>query len=181
MAPLQFYFQIIDPVLLRDALWQSLFYLRTQAPGFNLFVGMVIHVFPRHQHAAFHAIYLTLGLILAVCLFILLNRVLKNEILAAALAIVFVVNPVTVLYENLLFYEYPLAVLFCIAALFLHRYATGGRRLDGIAFFTALAAIGLIRVVYHLVWFGLIVSLLLYTMPRWRPRTLARPRLVRPF
>lgn len=172
MAPLQFYIQIIDPVLLRDALWQSLFYLRTQPPGFNLFVGAVMHVSPGHLNAAFHATYLILGLILAVSLSILLNRMLANSFLAAVIAIVFVVSPVTVLYENLLFYEYPLAVLFCLAALFLHRYATGGRKVDGIALFTALAAIGLTRVVFHLVWFALIVSLLLYVLPLLRRRTL---------
>src|SRR5271165_3335679 len=71
---LDFYWQIIDPVLLRDDLWRSLFYLRAQLPGFNLYLGLMIHLFPSHLTAAFHMSYLALGLALGICLFLLLDR-----------------------------------------------------------------------------------------------------------
>ena len=35
VRPLQFYVQFIDPELLRARLFESLFYLHTQPPGFN--------------------------------------------------------------------------------------------------------------------------------------------------
>jgi hypothetical protein len=172
MQPLQFYWQIVDPVLLHDAFWQSLFYLRGQLPGFNFFVGAMIHLFPGHLTVAFHTIYLCLGLTFAICLFLLLDRMRIGKLLASVITIVLIVNPVTVLYENLLFYEYPLAVLFSVAALFLNRYVSHGRRSDGMILFTSLALIGLLRVTFHLLWFWLAVALVLYILPRWRLRTI---------
>ncbi len=168
---LDFYWQIIDPVLLRDDLWRSLFYLRAQLPGFNLYLGSVMHLFPGHLTAAFHATYLALGLVLGICLFLLLDRLRLNRLIALLIAIVCTVSPVTVLYENWLFYEYPLAVLFCVAALFLHRYASNHGRVDAIVFFSSLACIALLRVVYHLTWFWMIVAVLIYVLPHYRRRT----------
>jgi hypothetical protein len=170
-GPLLSYWQVIDPVLLRDAPWQSLVYLRTQLPGLNLYIAVIMHFFPQHSVAAFHATYLGLGLMLAICLFLLLDRLRVSRPLAVVIAVICVISPVTVLYENWLFYEYPLAVLFCVSALFLHRYASSGHRIDGIMFFTSLACIALLRVIYHLVWFWVIVALMIYALPRYRRRT----------
>jgi len=168
---LDYYWQIIDPVLLRDDLWRSLFYLRAQLPGFNLYLGLMMHLFPSHLTAAFHMSYLALGLALGICLFLLLDRLRLSRPLALLIAVVAMISPVTVLYENWLFYEYPLAMLFCVAALFLHRYASRRGPLDGLALFTSLALIALLRVVYHLMWFWMIVAVLAYVLPRYRRRT----------
>jgi hypothetical protein len=171
VAPLTFYWQMIDPVLLRDELWRSLFYLRSQLPGFNLYIGSTMHVAPRHFLTVFHATYLLLGLTLGICLFLLLDRLRLSRPVAFVIAVVCMINPVTVLYENRLFYEYPIAVLFCISALFLHRYAARKNCIDGVALFTALACIALLRVIYHLLWFWMIVALLIYFLPKCRRRT----------
>jgi hypothetical protein len=168
---LDFYWQIIDPVLLRDDLWRSLFYLRAQLPGFNLYLGSMILLFPSHLTAAFHVTYLVLGLVLSICLFLLLDRLRLSRLVALLITVVCIMSPVTVLYENWLFYEYPLAVLFCVAALFLHRYASSHHRLDGIVFFTSLVLIALLRVIYHLLWFWMIVAVLVYVLPKCRRRT----------
>ncbi len=170
-SPLLNFWQVMDPVLLRDELWQSLVYLRGQLPGFNLYIGITMHLFPAHAVAAFHATYLGLGLLLAICLFLLLDRLRVSRPIAVLIAVVCVISPVTVLYENWLFYEYPLAVLFCISALFLHRYAGSHHRIDGMVFFTSLALIGLLRVIFHLIWFWMIVALVIYALPRFRRRT----------
>jgi hypothetical protein len=169
--PLAFFWQLIDPVLLRDAPWQSLFYQRTQMPGFNLYIAVMTHIFPRHADAAFQGVYLSLGLILGIALFFLLDRLHVNRALALFIAVICIASPVTVLYENWLFYEYPLAVLFCIAALFLHSYASTHSRLDGTIFFCSIALIALIRAIFHLVWFFAIVALVLYAIPKCRRRT----------
>ncbi len=169
--PLLHFWQVIDPALLRDAPWQSLFYLRTQLPGFNLYLATIMHLFPQHSVAAFHATYLAMGLLLGTCLFLLLDRLRVNRLLAVFITVTYVISPITLLYENWLFYEYPLALLFCVAALFLHRYASSNDRSDGIAFFTSLAFIALFRVIYHLIWFGTLVALMLYAIPRCRRRT----------
>jgi len=170
-GPLLNSWQLIDPGLLRDAPWQSLFYLRTQLPGFDFYLAITMHLFARHSVAAFHATYLGLGLTLGICLFLLLDRLGVILPLAVLIAVICVTSPVTVLYENWLFYEYPLAVLFCVSALFLHRYASTHRISDGLLFFTVLAFIGLSRVIYHFLWFVIIVALIIYALPRCRRRT----------
>jgi hypothetical protein len=170
-VPRLFYWQIIDPVLLRDAPWQSLFYLRNQPPLLNVFIAIVVHLFPDHPARAFQPIYEGMGLALAVSLFLLLDRLGVGRPLAVAITAVCAISPVTVLYENWLFYEYPIAALFCVAALFLHRYATGHRTSDGLVFFACLAFLGLFRVIYHLTWFLAIAALLIYALPACRRRT----------
>ncbi len=170
-APLTFYWQMIDPVLLREHPWQSIFYMRSQVPGFNLYIGAIMHLFHRNFLTAAHATYLGLGLALGICLFSLLDRLRLNRRLALLIALVCMISPVTVLYENWLFYEYPIAAFFCISALFLHRYATSRRAIDAVVFFTSLACIAMLRVIYHLMWFWMIAAVLIYVLPRCRRRT----------
>lgn len=170
-APRLFYWQIIDPVLLRNAPWQSLFYLRNQLPGLNLLIAIVVQIYPDHPARIFQPIYMAMGLTLAVCLFLLLDRLQIGRPLAFLIAVVCTINPITALYENWLFYEYPIAVLFTVAALFLHRYATSHARTDGLIFFAALAFIGLFRVIYHWAWSLAIAALILCALPACRRRT----------
>jgi hypothetical protein len=42
------YLQYIDPALLRTDLWRSLLYLEQQPPAFNLYLGVILHLFPNH-------------------------------------------------------------------------------------------------------------------------------------
>src|SRR5277367_1989805 len=44
--PLEYYVQYLDPALLRNSLFQSLWYLKEQMPGFNLLLGVVLELFP---------------------------------------------------------------------------------------------------------------------------------------
>src|SRR3984957_9337415 len=60
--PVLHYFQFIDPELLKHRLFESLFHLHTQPPGWNLFVGTVLKFFPTLYPLVFHAIYILLGL-----------------------------------------------------------------------------------------------------------------------
>lgn len=171
-APLLSYWQIIDPALLRDAPWQSLFFSRSQLPGLNFYLTIIMKLFGPHSRLAFHATFLGLGLILAICLFLLLHRLSVSLPFSFGIAAVAAVSPVTALYENWLFYEYPLAVLFIVSALFLHRYASTGRPVDGLAFFTSLLFIASLRVIYSLFWFWIIVAITTSALRRRRRRTL---------
>ena len=168
--PLDFYWQYIDPALLRHDFWRSIFYLEWQPPAFNFFLGAMLHLFPAHPQIGYQLVYLGLGLALSLSLFELMDRMGVNRRIALAIALVFTLSPSTILYENLLFYEYPLAALFAIAALFLQRFATGGRLRDGVVFFTCAALIAGIRSIFHLVWFCVVAWLLVWTMREWRKR-----------
>src|ERR1017187_1985332 len=73
--PIGTYLQYIDPALLREHLWQSLFYLREQPPGFNLYLGLVLKT-GAHPEAVFFIIHLLMGLALAFSLMVVM---MKNE------------------------------------------------------------------------------------------------------
>ncbi len=45
-SSLPWFWQYIDPVLLKTDLGQSLWYLHSQPPAFNLFLGIVLNLFP---------------------------------------------------------------------------------------------------------------------------------------
>jgi len=130
----------------------------------------MLHLFPAYPQIGFQLIYLGLGLTLSLSLFELMERIGVDRRIAFATALVFTVSPSTILYENLLFYEYPLAALFSITALFLHRFTTDGRLRDGLVFFTCAALIAGIRSIFHLVWFCAIALSLVWAMREWRKR-----------
>lgn len=155
--PLQVYWQYIDPALLRNDFWRSIFYLEQQPPAFNFFLGAMLHLVPSHPEIGYQLVYLALGLVLSLSLFELMDRMDIDRRIALAVALVFTLSPSTILYENLLFYEYPLTVLFTVAALFLHRFATGGKLIDAVVFFSSTALIAGIRSIYNLLWYGLLI------------------------
>jgi hypothetical protein len=170
-SPLGFYLQYVDPELLRSAFWRSLYYLKEQPPGYNFILGAVLHLFPGHTDAAFHALHLILGCVMAGALFAVLVRVGLRPAPSAFLTFVFVANPVTLLYENWLFYSYLITALFVLASWTLHRYASNGRIGDGFAFFLSLFLLGMIRTIYHPVWFALTVLFLIGALPKSRVHT----------
>jgi hypothetical protein len=163
------YMQIIDPSLLRSSLLASVFYDRDQPPLFNLFLGIVLKAFPYHSSEAFDILFLGCGLLLVACIFLLMRRLQVPPLLSAIAAVLFSANPTTVLYENLLFYTYPVALLMCLSALFLHRYLSLGRWRDGLFFFGLLATIILTRGIYHPLWLvSILAAILLAAAKKWK-------------
>jgi hypothetical protein len=92
--------------------------------------------------------------------------------IALAIALLFTLSPSTILYENLLFYEYPLTALFTVAALFLHRFATSGKLRDGVVFFSATALIAGIRSIYSLFWYAVLILIVFLARRDSRRRTM---------
>ena len=119
---LGWFWQYIDVDLLKNNLVQSLFYLHSQPRGFNLFLGGVLKLFPTQAVLAFSTIYFVCGLILSISLFLLMCKVGISVILSVFLMCLFLINPSTTLFENWLFYTYPVVTLLCLSALCLHQY-----------------------------------------------------------
>jgi hypothetical protein len=166
------FWQLIEPDLLRDRLLESLYYLHSQPPLFNLFLGAVLKVFPTGSTQAFQAVYSLLGLVEALAVFVLLAQLGAPRILAAAGGILVAVLPATILYENWLFYEFPVAVALLLAALALRRFVERGSVASGIAFFGLLAAVVYTRSVFQHVWLGATLLLVLVGAPHLRRRAL---------
>jgi hypothetical protein len=157
--PLYVFYQLVDPVLLRERLAESLFYLHSQPPLFNLGVGLVLKAFPEHYQVPFHLVYAVMGALLLLALYVLLVRVGLSSRASAIVSLVFSLSPAAILYENFLFYDYPLALLLTGAALALSLYVARPTFLRGFAFFGLAAAVVYTRSLYHVVWLLAVIAL----------------------
>jgi hypothetical protein len=167
------YFQFIDPILLKNRLLESIYYLREQPPLFNLFLGLVLKAAPVSYVSVFHTCFILTGLVLAASLYWLLIDMGLPILLAVIATSIYMANPATLVYENWLLYEYPLTALMALAAFLLYQFVARGRPWSGHAFFGTLAAIVLLRGTFHVVWMMLIVAGVVF-LPGMRLRTLAK-------
>jgi hypothetical protein len=161
--PIFQFFQFIDPELLKHRLLESLYYLHVQPPALDLYAGIVLKLFPESYAAVFHAIYLAAGL--GICwLSYYLMRVCGVRLwIAFPLACAFSVSPGVVLFENLMLYEYPVALLLLVLAAALHRFATTQSALSLVTLLGSLLLLELLRNLFHLGYFlGLLVALWWY-------------------
>lgn len=168
-SSLPWFWQFIDPTLLRANLGQSLWYLHSQPPAFNVFLGFVVNLFAGHETAVFAVCYVLLGLSFTAAMFLLLKELGTPDTPNAVLTAVYVASPACVLYENWLFYTYPLTVLLLLAALFWQRFARRGRFLDALLLFACATLHALTWSLFHLVWLlGLVLALVLFRRRDWR-------------
>ncbi|MCX7622004.1 MAG: hypothetical protein N2037_14325 [Acidimicrobiales bacterium] len=159
--------QLLDPELLRNDLWTSLWYLHAQPPLFNLFVGLVLRWSPLAPPTSFHAAYVVLGLVLLFALHELGRLLRLGRVVAGVVAAVITCAPTTVLYENWLSYEYPVAVALVVLVVLAGRYGVA----PNVGLLVGCAAVGsaavLTRSLLHPVWLiGVVGVLLAY---RWPP------------
>lgn len=157
-TPLRHYYQFVDPVLLKTRLLESLWYLHSQPPLFNLITGLLFQRFST-QSRIFHVLFLALGLALGLALYWLGLRLGLQRWVSALLAAWFMVSPATVLYENLYFYTYPVAFLLVLSALVLSKFMETGHAGWGIGFFSLLASLCLTWALFHLVWMLAVIVL----------------------
>lgn len=171
-SPLDYFVQFADPQLLKDDLIRSIFYMHSQPPLFNLFLGLVLKLFPETYALVFHLVYLTLGLLFAISLLLVLEKLGVATPLNLILASIFMVAPATVLYENWLFYTYPVAALLCFSALVLHKFVSERRLRYGAIFFATLAVIALTRGIFGIAWFAVFALMLLRFMKLSRKKVI---------
>ena len=166
------FWQYVDPVLLESDLLRSLFYLHSQPPGFNLFLGVGLKLCgPDGAHAFYQICFLLLGLGTYLCMFHLLVRFGFRCAPATVLTVLFMINPTSVIYENWLFYTFPVAGLLTISTFFLGAFLKRRSLGAGSIFFLLAAIVGLSRSVFHLAWFFLIFVLVLALGQQLRRKT----------
>jgi hypothetical protein len=166
-----FVMQLLDPRLLADRLWESLWYMHIQPPLFNLFTGILLKLFPRGYAAGFEAIYMLIGLVLAWTLYRLMRLLGVSRWLALAVTILYQTGPADIFFRNWYFYSYPVMTLLVLAGYSLLRYVQLGTAARGLVFFSVLSTIALTRVVYHPVWFAAITAGIMIAAKNLRRRT----------
>jgi len=149
-SSLNWYWQFLDVQVLQQRLLPALYHLHSQPPGFNLFLGVVLKLFPASAATCFAIIYMALGFLLYCSLYHFLRNALFSRPLAWACSFVFIVGPSCILYENWLFYSYPVSVVLTVAALALLKYEKTLRLPYAALFLACVTTACLTRSVYHL-------------------------------
>ena len=172
-SPLSWFWQYIDPALLKSDFLRSILYLHSQPPLFNVFLGTVVNLFPGRETAVFAAAFLLCGVALALGLYLLMREAGVCELTAAVLTTLFITSPACALYENWLFYTYPVATALVLSALFWARFSRTRRTRDALGLFSFLALPALTWSLFHLAWLFLSAAALLALSPGARKRILA--------
>lgn len=155
-SSLGWFWQYLDPVLLRTRLAESLLYLHSQPALFNLFLGLVLKLAPGRELAAFQGLYLVIGLTLYLALFMVQLRLGVSRTIALLLSILFVISPSFILYESWLFYTLPLTTLLTLSALLLHEALDRRRTWLAWCFFVTLLALAGIHSFFHLAFYSFV-------------------------
>ena len=115
-----------------------------------------------------HAVYLVLGLVLSLAMYLVLVRVGLGRWTSAVVAALLSATPAFLLYENWLFYEYPVAALLVLSVLALSEFLRRGSFLWASVFFVLLASIIYGRSIFQIAWLLLALVLLLAVRPDLR-------------
>lgn len=161
-SPLFTFWQFLDVPLLQHRLLESVWYLHSQPPLFNVFLGLVLKLSSLHAPAIFHGVYVILGLIQTQLLFVLLKRFGMSEKFAFGVALFSAITPVSIVFENWLFYDYPLATLFLAMTFCLHQFFEKKLARYAAGFFTAMLLVVLMRSLFHAVWVVAVTSMIFY-------------------
>jgi len=164
--------QYLDPVILRRDLFRGLWYLHTQPPAFNLFLGAVLHVAGRHASAVFRIVYAALRCALDLGVFVLMRRLEVRRCIALAATTLFAMNPATAAFGHVLFYELPVAVLVVWAAVSASTLSSRPSYLRSLIFCSLVAALCLTRSIFHLVYYVAAMAVMLMVAPAARRTTL---------
>jgi len=164
-SSLGWFWQYVDPPMLRADPWGSVFYHHVQPPLWNLYLAAALWLGGEEPSRLLAAGHLAIGLALHLGLYALMRRLGIRTGLAVGGALAFALSPASVLYESWLFYTLPLATLLVASAWALHRLARRGTRTpDAIVFFTLIAAAVLTRSLFHLAWFLAVVGFVLWVL-----------------
>ncbi len=172
-TPLYVFMQYLDVGLLRTRLLESCWYLHSQPPLFNLFLGAVVKLAaPPLPKIVFQIIYAVFGLILYYSMYRICIKLGVSRLFAVTLSTLFIMSPDAVLYEKFLLYTYPVAALLTLAALLLANYISGKSRLQGLAGFVTLAGICAIWSTFHLLYYLMVAAVIVGYNRRRRKETI---------
>ncbi len=159
----------IDRQLLISDFGRSIFYLHSQPPIMNLFLGIVLHLFPNYETNIFWFCYLLLGLTLMLSFYLLLKNLGVVTPLTVIFPALFIISPGAILYENWLFYSYPVCTALTFSALICLKFFKSPRLVYSLLLFFSLGIVALMWSFFHLLWLVAGVAILLTLRPQeWK-------------
>ncbi len=173
MSSLTWAWQLLDPAWLKSDPLTSIWYMHMQPPLFNLLTAFALRTpFPS---VLLDALFLTFGFLITVILYRLAIWFgLSRPLSAIAVAVVFVLNPSSFLYETWYFYTYPVLFLTALFSLLLVRAIRNPTFWRLTAALSVLTVITLTRSSYHLITFVIVgLGLVWFLRKKWRTVILA--------
>jgi len=177
--PAEEFIQYIGPWFVEHDFFRSLLYLHQQPPLQNLLTGGCVKLFGAPLgFEILHAVYVGCGATVALGIVQVTLRLGVPRAIAVGFAALYAVSPVTVFYENWLFYHEPVAALQVLSLLALLRYYRLGTFGAGLLFFALVATSALFYSLFAPVL--VLVGLALFVRPPLAAdgRQAARARLV---
>jgi hypothetical protein len=162
--------QAIDVHLLRIELLKSLYYSHAQPPGFNLFLGILVKLFPIKYPLVFHLLNLLQSFAASLLIFFSLVQLRISRRFATIVALLFLLSPSLLLYEKL--FSYTILTIFMVTLLvFLLISFLKQKSLSlFIAFCSTVSLLVLTRSSFHLFWMIIILLLCIGQLPKEFPR-----------
>lgn len=145
--------QSIDLPILKEKYWESLFYLHSQPPLFNAFIGLVLKLFPTYYALVFQSVYLLIGITQLFLLYLIAEKLKMPPLFQWGVCVYYCLCPSVILYENWLFYTYPISLIITASAYQLIAYFQSFKDKHLYYFFMLLCTLLLTRSFFHLAYF----------------------------
>ncbi len=163
------YIQYLDIDILSKDLFQSIFYLHSQPPLFNFFIGLVEKLSPIYASTVFQILFILIGFITNLLLFKLLREIGINSYLCLILTIFYMLSPATLLYENTFFYTHIIIFFLISACYYLILFTKKVMFRYALFHFLFLSLCVLTTSFFHLIWFFFLFGFLILTnRNNWR-------------
>lgn len=163
------YVQYLDIALLKSHFLKSIFYLHSQPPLFNFFIGIVENISSELTSQIFNVTFVIIGLLTNILLFKILRKLKISSLLSFSATIFYLISPATLLYENLFFYTHIVIFFLIFASFFLILYLENHNAFHLFYFFLFLSLCFLTTSFFHLSWFLIILtSILILERKRWK-------------
>jgi hypothetical protein len=156
----QVQWQLLPTHLLRHDLLRSVWYLHSQPPLYNLFVGFLLHLPGAAVGPVAASVFVGLGLLMVFACYGLLAELGLPPWAAATVAAAVAIDPATVLYENWLSWTYPSAALLITGAFGSARLVCTGRRRWALLAASCFAGTVLLDTTYQWPWLLAVLAVL---------------------
>lgn len=142
--------QYLDVSTLRNNIWAGVWYDHTQPPVFNLLLSAILHLTGTRAPLAFSLFFKLISLVNALLLFSLLRRLLGQTRLPLYFALIYLLSPASIIFENELFYTSFISMLLLTSCYSLVDMQKGIRPANAVGFLLPLVLVCLTRSMYHI-------------------------------
>lgn len=155
--------QLLEVDLLKHKLLESVWYMHSQPPLFNLFCGFVLKISGVYYPQVFHFTFLCFGILSACMMWDIMKLLGIHKIISFFLTLVYVCSPTTILYENWLFYSYlePFLLLLIIWSSVRYFKYTDKKKYLWITLFS-VSATCLTRSMFHIGFLVIFIGIIVF-------------------